>query len=87
MTRFIFVAMPVGLIYADTKDNPEVTADTPIEALRQVDEGIGETGLSYDEVARGSPEASMDVYRAVGIVRSVVDDATYVTSIRVGEPR
>ena len=87
MPRFIFVAMPVGLIYADTKDNPEVTGETPIEALRQVDAGIGEMGLSYDEVPRGSPEASMDVYRAAGVVRSVVDDATYVTSIRVGDPR
>jgi hypothetical protein len=83
MTRFIFVAMPVGLIYADTKDDPAVTADTPIEALRQVDTAIGETDLAYTEVERGSIHATYDVYRAAGIVRKVTEDAIYVTSIQV----
>lgn len=85
MPRFIFVTVPLGLIYADTKDNPDVTGETPIEALRQLDAGIGETSLHYTEVERGSPQASFDVYRAAGIVRAVAQDGTYVTSIRVSD--
>ena len=43
MPRYIYVAAPVGLVYGDTRDEQGPDPATPVEGLRRIDAGIGET--------------------------------------------
>ena len=86
MPRYIYVAAPVGLVYGDTRDEPGPDPATPVEGLRRIDAGIGETDLSYDLVERDDPSADIHAYTAAGTARAVADDATYVASYRVRRP-